>query len=339
MTVATVAAIGRFLRGANLREQQLSIVWHAGEPLTVPVTFYDDAFRSLQAATAPMALQHHFQTNAMLIDDDWCALFKRWAVRIGISVDGPKDIHDAHRVDRSGRGTYDRVMRGVSKLREHEIPFTVIGVLTPGALQAPDALWRFFSELGAVHVGLNVEEAEGVNVVSSLAQPAALELLRGFLLRATQLQASSTPIGVREFDSMRSHLTAPPGCDVMRADNMPGSIVNVDVHGNVTTFSPELLGTDHPRYGKFHWGNVHTDQLADIVRHPGFQKAYRDIRDGIEQCRATCGYFSVCGGGNPSNKLAESGSFATTETQYCRLHVKTFADALLADLEREMGLV
>jgi radical SAM protein with 4Fe4S-binding SPASM domain len=83
----------------------------------------------------------------------------------------------------------------------------------------------------------------------------------------------------------------------------------------------------------------YTDQLADIVRHPGFQKAYRDIRDGIEQCRATCGYFSVCGGGNPSNKLAESGSFATTETQYCRLHVKTFAAALLADLEREMGLV
>ncbi|MGB6909683.1 MAG: radical SAM protein, partial [Methyloceanibacter sp.] len=138
MDVATVKAIARFLRGVPLREPQLSVVWHAGEPLTAPIEFYEIAFGALQAEAAPTLFQHHFQTNGMLINDDWCELFKRWSVRIGVSIDGPKEIHDAYRVDRSNRGTYDRVMRGVAKLQEHEIPFTVIGVLTRTALQAPD---------------------------------------------------------------------------------------------------------------------------------------------------------------------------------------------------------
>jgi uncharacterized protein len=338
MTHATVKAIARFVRGVQLRERHLSVVWHAGEPLTAPIAFYDAAFDALRSDAAPMHFQHHFQTNAMLIDDDWCALFKRWSVRIGVSVDGPKDIHDAHRVDRSGRGTHDRVMRGIAKLREHQIPFSVIGVLTQDALNAPEEIWRFYEELGAAHVGLNVEEAEGVNPVSSLSSPESLAMLRAFLQRLAKLHSASPGVRVREFDSMRGHLTAPPGSEVMRADNMPGSIINIDVTGNVTTFSPELLGIEHSHYGKFQWGNVHTDDLSAVVSHPGFLQAYREIRDGIEQCRASCAYFSVCGGGNPSNKLTELGSFAGTQTQYCRLHVQSFADVLIESLEQEMGI-
>jgi hypothetical protein len=72
MTHATVKAIARFVRGVQLRERHLSVVWHAGEPLTAPIAFYDAAFDTLRSDAAPMLFQHHFQTNAMLIDDD-CA--------------------------------------------------------------------------------------------------------------------------------------------------------------------------------------------------------------------------------------------------------------------------
>jgi uncharacterized protein len=131
---------------------------------------------------------------------------------------------------------------------------------------------------------------------------------------------------------------APPGADVLRADNMPGAIINIDVAGNATTFSPELLGIEHSTYGKFEWGNVHTEDWKAILSHPGFRKTYRDILEGIERCRESCAYFSVCGGGNPSNKLSELGTFAGTETQYCRQHVQAFADIVIDDLEREIGV-
>lgn len=337
MDAATVKAIARFLRGMPLRETQLSVVWHAGEPLTAPIAFYETAFQALQSEAAPMLFRHHFQTNGMLINDEWCALFKRWSVHIGISIDGPKEIHDAHRVDRSKRGTFDRVMRGISKLREHDIPFTVIGVLTKDALQAPDDFWHFFETLGATQVALNVEEAEGINASSSLTANDSGESFRTFLQRIAKLRSANPSIQVREFDGMRGHLTAPPGADVLRADNIPGAIINIDFAGNVTTFSPELLGLQHDRYGKFEWGNVHTDDWQAVISHPGFRKAYSDILVGIEQCRDSCAYFSVCGGGNPSNKLSELGTFAGTETQYCRLHVQAFANIVIEDLEHEIA--
>jgi uncharacterized protein len=228
-------------------------------------------------------------------------------------------------------------MRGVAKLREHEIPFTVIGVLTRTALQAPDEFWRFFETLGATQVAFNVEEAEGTNATSSLSGNGSDESFRAFLQRVAKLCSANPGLRLREFDGMRGHLTAPPGSDVMRADNRPGAIINIDVAGNVTTFSPELLGVEDGRYGKFHWGNVHTEDWPAIVSHPGFRQAYSDILAGIEHCRESCAYFSVCGGGNPSNKLAELGTFAGAETQYCRLHVQAFADIMIEDLEQELA--
>ena len=124
----------------------------------------------------------------------------------------------------------------------------------------------------------------------------------------------------------------------MRADNMPGAIINIDIAGNVTTFSPELLGTSMTAT-ESSTGVTSTPTIGRQLCHiPAFRKAYRDILAGIELCRESCAYFSVCGGGNPSNKLAELGTFVGAETQYCRLHVQAFADIVIEDLEHEIGV-
>ena len=112
ITLGTVEAIARFLRDVPVSASPLAVCWHAGEPLVVPVAFYEQAFNCFAQTPGAPAVQHSFQTNATLIDDKWCDLFKRWSVRVGVSVDGPRTIHDANRVDRAGRGTFDRVMRG-----------------------------------------------------------------------------------------------------------------------------------------------------------------------------------------------------------------------------------
>lgn len=337
MSSATVQAVARFIRDIPLRDPQLAVVWHAGEPLTLPLDFYEAAFRTLQAEAAPVRIEHHIQTNATLVSDEWCSLFKRWSVRVGVSIDGPKPINDAHRIDRAGRGTYDKVMRGIGTLREHSISFTAIGVLTQDSLCMPEDIWGFFEALGATQVAFNVEEQEGTNLSSSFSGQNE-EQFRAFVRRITQLRLNS-PVGLRmrELDGMRGHLSAPPGSEVERADLMPGAIINIDYDGNVTTFSPELLGATHETYGKFAWGNVHRQGWNEVLSHPGFRKAFDDIQAGIERCRETCAYFSVCGGGNPSNKLSELGTFRGTETQYCRLHVQAFADIVLEELEQELS--
>lgn len=135
MALATVRMAARRLAEDGLAGSQLTVVWHAGEPLVLPPTYYEDAFGEIAAALGPSCeVSHSFQTNGTLIDEAWCALLARHRTRIGISVDGPADLHDRHRRTRRGEGTHARVLEGMARLREHGIPFHVIAVITRDSL-------------------------------------------------------------------------------------------------------------------------------------------------------------------------------------------------------------
>ena len=90
----------------------------------------------------------------------------------------------------------------------------------------------------------------------------------------------------------------------------------------------------NPAYEDFLLGNINRDSLVDLPRRPNFARMLADIRAGVEMCRERCEYFSVCGGGEPVNKLAENGTFASTETTYCRLTKMRATDLVLDALER-----
>jgi MoaA/NifB/PqqE/SkfB family radical SAM enzyme len=209
MTISTVDAVVRFVRHIPLAKSPLSVVWHAGEPLVVPISFYEQAFQCFAADSPPIPVEHHFQTNAILLNDEWCKFIKRSSVRIGISIDGPKHIHDAYRIDRSGRGTFDRVMAGIAKLREHDIPFTVISVITREALDQPDEVWEFLASIGASHLAFNVEEAEGVHRRSSLADGDLRDQARNFFSRIAELQERKPRIPVTSPRPLKALLFAP----------------------------------------------------------------------------------------------------------------------------------
>lgn len=288
ITVDTVEAIANFLRDVPVANPPLTICWHAGEPLVAPISFYDSAFRCFSESLGSTAVRHSIQTNATLINDDWCDLFKRWRVHVGVSVDGPQAIHDGQRVDRSGRGTFDRVMRGISKLRQHEVPFGVISVLTKESLNVPDAIWQFYRSHGITRVAFNIDEEEGVHDSSSLTPSEHLATFRDFMSRIADLQEEDPTIEVRELSSMLRHLTAPPDAKIKKSDNRAGAILNINVDGDVTTFSPELLGQVHARYGKFSWGNVHEDSWEQFTHNALLRRVHADIEAGIELCRETC---------------------------------------------------
>jgi uncharacterized protein len=111
-------------------------------------------------------------------------------------------------------------------------------------------------------------------------------------------------------------------------------MVNVDCHGNVSSFSPELLGLKNAEYGNFIIGNINTDSLDAMLRSDIMQAMSRDIAAGTETCRQSCGYFSVCGGGAPVNKLAENGSFRSSATSFCRLTQMVPTDLILDAFDR-----
>jgi uncharacterized protein len=113
------AALAFVARSGRLGPE-ISIVWHAGEPLVLPVSYYEDAMQTVaRLLPGSMRVRHHFQTNGLLIDDAWCAFFARPDVEVGISVDGPKALHDRYRATRPCRALRDcarRIYRSTSSV-------------------------------------------------------------------------------------------------------------------------------------------------------------------------------------------------------------------------------
>jgi uncharacterized protein len=117
-------------------------------------------------------------------------------------------------------------------------------------------------------------------------------------------------------------------------ESRPFAIVNVGCDGAFSTYSPELLGLSSPRHGDFALGHVATDPLETVLSSPRFIALDEEIGRGVEMCRQECRYFGFCGGGPPGNKYFENGTFASTETLFCRLHKKACFDVSLDKLER-----
>src|SRR5262249_4338144 len=252
------------------------------------------------------------------------------------SIDGPAFLHDRSRHTRSGQGTHERVLRGVKRLNEAGIPFYVISVLTAESLLYPDELFDFYIANGINSVAFNVEEIEGPHTTSSLSGGDAPARFRRFLMRFIALaNRACPPLLVREFNlSVSAILGERFGPGSRTQENGPWSIVNVDWAGNFSTYSPELLGLSSPRHGSFALGHVARDTVESVSATERFAVLEAEIACGVEMCRQTCDHYGFCGGGAPANKHFENGTFASTETLFCRLHKKVCLDVSLEYLER-----
>jgi len=328
---------------SDLVAEEVTFVWHAGEPLAVPIAWYEEAFALIrEAAPAGIKPVHTFQSNGTLITEAWCEFFNRWDAHLGLSLDGPAFVHDAHRKTRKGAGTHAPAMRGAQLLRESGRDFHVIAVVTEHSLDHADAIFDFFVENGIYRFGFNIDEMEGANVSSSLDGVAAGRIEAFFRRMFERQKAERGRVCIREFDSALHRIMCGRKDEAERfvyenEQVRPFGILSIDWQGNFSTYSPELLGLTLENYGEFSFGSVHGTSLSDAVQTPKFQRVLTDIQAGVERCRSECTYFDLCGGGAPANKYFENGSFASSATRYCRYAIKVPINLVLQDLEISLG--
>jgi uncharacterized protein len=334
---ATLTNLFRQVFASGWAEEGLSVVWHAGEPMVLPIAFYRRAFALVEELKpAGLSVVHSFQTNGTLIDDAWCEFITEAKINVGVSVDGPREFHDRNRVTRSGRGTFDKTIAGIRRLRQHGVPFHVISVLTGESLAAPQEMFDFYLAEGIEHVCFNVEESEGDHRSESFATAGIEDAYYQFLSKFWRLSAAHPGRirFIREIDDAQRNVMRPNEAEFFNQLATPFSVTSMDWTGNIATFSPELLGLRNPAYDDFVLGNVNRDELVELLDRPLLERMRADIDAGIALCRETCEYFSVCGGGEPVNKLFENGSFASAETTYCRMTKMRATDLVLDRLEQ-----
>lgn len=333
MPLETVHQAARFLKDSGLLKDELTILWHAGEPLTAPMSYYKEAIKILRSAlSGEVDLKFDFQTNAVSVTEEWCRFINDHDLRIGVSIDGPEHIHNAYRLSKNGKGTFSAVMRGIEKLKKNNIPFSTISVVTDKTLEAPVEVITFLDQLDSISIGFNIEEVEGANKKSSVerSNPKVIEFIRNIY---DWLDERGKLKKCREIKSvLRTAASAPRTSFRNRqGENKAFSIITVAQNGELSTFSPELSGLSLEGYGKFAFGTV-SDSIESVVENPVFKHVFSDIEEGINECERKCRYFQYCSGGSPSNKLMENGTFASTETQQCWFRRQVFSDVVLQRL-------
>lgn len=331
----TIARIFDQLRELHCLQGGLTILWHAGEPLTLGVKYYENAFALIRERCPPeIRLVHNFQTNGTLIDDKWCTFFCKHHVTVGLSIDGPSHLHDRHRRTRNNQGTFQLVKRAIGSLNQARIPFHVITVLTRDSLLSARDLFEFYLDIGATNVGFNIDEIEGDNDWSSLNTDHVDDDVRRFFGEMYDLcEAHPGRLRIREIDGAVHAIAHPESDSYGNPLAEPLRMLSVAANGDISTFSPELLGYGSKRHGSFAFGNVYAGGLSQMVRDPRYMSVDAEIRAGLAKCASSCEYFQLCRGGAPANKFFENGTFDSTETLFCRLTKKAVVDVVLQRLE------
>jgi uncharacterized protein len=345
ITREIIELIARRVIESKLYAKEITVVWHAGEPMVLNVKYFSELIQILNKnfLAANIDVVHSIQTNGTLITQDWCDLINKYKIKIGISLDGPEFINDVNRKTRNGKSTFTLVMKGINLLRENKIKYHAIAVISELSLQYPDEIFDFFYENDFFQLGLNIEELEGINLTSSLFTSNFYTQVETFYKKLFERYiCSDNKMIIREFENgFNAVLSDPTFIDIRKREmhshqNEPFGIITIDYLGNFSTFSPELIGQKNELYNNFILGNICDSSFKKPKQANVFKSITREINAGVKKCKKECQFFYVCGGGAPSNKYYENNSFNSTETNYCRYTIQIPTLIALSYLEEKV---
>lgn len=127
----------------------VSFAWQGGEPTLMGVEFFREAVALQQRYAAGKQIDNAFQTNGVLLNDEWGAFLAENKFLVGISIDGPRHLHDAYRIDKGGGPTFDRVMAGLAVLKKHKVEFNTLTTLHRKNSTQPLEVYRFLRDIGS----------------------------------------------------------------------------------------------------------------------------------------------------------------------------------------------
>jgi uncharacterized protein len=132
----------------------INFSWHGGEPTVLGLDYFRKLV-ALQRKHRPPGrrITNAIQTNGTLLDEDWCRFLAAEHFAVGISLDGPQEMHDRYRVTKSGNSTHTQAIRGYKLLQKYRIPNDLLCVVNSHNVQYPTQVYRFFKQIGATYLG------------------------------------------------------------------------------------------------------------------------------------------------------------------------------------------
>lgn len=128
---------------------EIEFVWQGGEPTLLGMAFFRRIIELQKPFTSQKTIKNFLQTNGTLLTDRWCNFLKKHNFLVGLSIDGPRDIHNRYRIDRKENPTFDKVMRGLKLLQKHGVEYNIMACVARETARRPLDVYHFFKEQGA----------------------------------------------------------------------------------------------------------------------------------------------------------------------------------------------
>jgi uncharacterized protein len=277
----------------------INFSWHGGEPILLGL----DYFRKIVALQRKHQPRHQritngIQTNGTLLDDDWCRFLAAEGFAVGLSLDGPQEMHDRYRVTRGQNPTHQEVMRGYRLLRQHRIPCDILCVVHAENVEHPTEVYRFFKQINAQYIGflpLVEPKPDGEGGVSHRTVPA--EALGNFLCTIFDewKRQDIERIKVQIFEeAARTAFGQEHALCIFR--ETCGDVPVVEHNG-------DFFSCDHFVNTEHRLGNIHETPLVDLLESPA-QMAFGKVKSDTlpRYCRA-CKVLDMCHGGCPKDRI------------------------------------
>lgn len=287
-----------------------SFAWQGGEPLLAGLDFFEEVV-SLQAKYAPKntIISNSLQTNGTLLNDKLAFFLKQYQFLVGVSLDGPKEIHDARRVDSRGQGSFDRVMKGIGNLRKHGVDFNILTVVHKGNVGKATEMMRFFESEGFGFVqfipcmDFRAQEVNRPGIYDITPEEYGDFLCEAFDYWYNNGEPKTS---IRFFDEMLSvYVNREPGSCIHMA-SCPQTII---LEKNGDAFPCDFFINPEWKIG-----NVGMDSIDEIVSHPLYDTFLKMKPTLPEPCK-TCEWKKLCHGGCPRNRKW-SADRSTSEVDY-----------------------
>jgi uncharacterized protein len=289
------------------RVPQVTVAWQGGEPTLMGLDFFRRSIELLEKYRRPgTKIENTFQTNGILLDDEWCRFFRENGFLIGLSIDGPKELHDCYRKDKGGQGTFDRAVRAARLLQKHGVDFNILCTVNKKNSEHPLEVYRFFRDELDVHYLQFIPIVERKNE-------------NGFQEGDEVTDRSVSPkkwgrFLIKIFDEW------------VRRDVGKTFVLNFDgalagwlgMAGTLCIFGPtcglgialehngDLYSCDHFVEPGYLLGNITETPMIEMVNGEKQRKFGVDKRDKLSNYCRKCEFLSICNGECPKNRFTKT---------------------------------
>lgn len=303
---------------------EVEFVWQGGEPLLMGLDFFRQAVAYQREFAAGKRIRNTLQTNGTLIDEAWAAFLRDEDFMVGLSLDGPRHVHDLYRLDKRGRSSFDDVVRGLQLLLEHEVRVNVLVTVAREVASHALEIYRFLKAEGVRFIQFNpvverLSEGDDKAVGLHFATPA--ELARtGLIASAGGPRISEQSVASDAYGRFLTTIFD----EWVREDVGSVHVMNFEwalaawcqLPASVCLFAPrcgkalivehsgEVFSCDHFMYPQYRLGSILEEDLQTLAESPAQQAFGAAKEDALPAYCKACPYLFACHGECPKNRFA-----------------------------------